>query len=383
MQKLKAYAFLQSPPLKSELEYDLKRLEQAYIVMLYEDGEPVTTGTSLPMTENIRGSIYQMSGIAGIASHPKVRRKGYVKKVMKHLLEDGVQKGHVVSVLYPFKEAFYERIGYVTLPAVKEITFAPDKLTTYMTQDVDIEYNLRYASEAKDDYYTFIEEIQRQIHGMLIMGDKSLLYIFNKEKRTYWQLEAREKATKELMAMMVYQTKGFRKEMTVEDFLYKNTKGRGYLLHWIAKHTDQFDKVRMLIKPYELPELWQQDFGIQYHSGEWIMEAMARVLSVKGLEGMKVGKGEIVVQVDDLLLQQNNGTFRLFEDEEKLKVEEINHTGGAEIILSIQGLTALVYGCYEMEEIEEKQWGKIPKNMYTQLRDFFSKQLPYVYETGL
>ena len=381
MRKLTAYAFAQSPPLKSELEHNLERLEKAYVVVLYEDGEPVTAGTSLPMTENVRGSVYQMSGIAGIASHPKVRRKGYVKKIMKYLLEDGVQKGHVVSVLYPFKEAFYERMGYVTLPSVKEVTFAPDKLTTYMTQDVDVEYDLRYASEAKDDYYTFIEEIQRQIHGMSIMEDKSLLYIFNKEKRTFWQLEAREKTTKELIGMLSYQTKGFRKEMTIKDFLYKNTKGRGYLLHWIAKHTDQFDKVRMEIKPYELPELWQQDFGIQYHSGEWVMEAMARVLSVKGLEGMKVGKGEIVVQVDDPLLEQNNGTFRLFEDEGILKVEEINHTGGAEIILSIQGLTALVYGCYEMEEIEEKKWGKIPRNMYTQLRDFFSKQLPYVYES--
>lgn len=54
----------------------------------------------------------EMGGIAGITSLPEVRRKGIIRNILVHYFEFMFTNNIPVSSLYPFKESFYEKLGY-------------------------------------------------------------------------------------------------------------------------------------------------------------------------------------------------------------------------------------------------------------------------------
>ena len=61
-----------------------------------------------------------MGGVADVSTHPKARRKGYIRQLMRFIYEQLKNQGYVLSCLYPFRESFYERLGYVTFPQTRQ-----------------------------------------------------------------------------------------------------------------------------------------------------------------------------------------------------------------------------------------------------------------------
>ena len=76
---LDAYAFDSTPPLPKREEWDkwMTFCTDATFMALFENGKAVATAVSSPMTQNVRGKIYPMSGLWAVATNPMARRKGY------------------------------------------------------------------------------------------------------------------------------------------------------------------------------------------------------------------------------------------------------------------------------------------------------------------
>lgn len=68
------------------------------------------------MSQQVRGKIFNMGGIWGVATRPEARRQGYCRRVLTELLTAVRDSGAVFTTLYPFRESFYERLGYTTFP---------------------------------------------------------------------------------------------------------------------------------------------------------------------------------------------------------------------------------------------------------------------------
>lgn len=60
----------------------------------------------------VSGKIFSMGGLAGVATLPEARRKGAVKQMISYYFDWMKDNDHPVSTLYPFKESFYEKVGY-------------------------------------------------------------------------------------------------------------------------------------------------------------------------------------------------------------------------------------------------------------------------------
>ena len=89
---------------------------------------PVSTLDSIPMTQNVRGKIIKMQGIAGVATYPEGRRKGFVKKLMKLALSDA--KKDKITV---FQLSFYgEPLVYSRL--VEAVQFIKEHITDAVIQ---------------------------------------------------------------------------------------------------------------------------------------------------------------------------------------------------------------------------------------------------------
>lgn len=80
------------------------------------------TAVLLNMTENVRGKVMRM------ASLPAGRRQGHVRDIFRMMFEEMREAGQVVSTLYPFRESFYERLGYATMPRTRFVSFDPANL---------------------------------------------------------------------------------------------------------------------------------------------------------------------------------------------------------------------------------------------------------------
>jgi len=75
MYALTSYALNPSPPLpdKAERQEMLKGREGVTYFALHDEGAPVACAASAPMTQHVRGALFGMGGIWGVATHPAAR----------------------------------------------------------------------------------------------------------------------------------------------------------------------------------------------------------------------------------------------------------------------------------------------------------------------
>ena len=84
------YAFTPTPPFPNQEEWEgrVKARKGPLYYAVFEDGEGVAITSCPTLTQNVRGKIFKMGGFAAVSSHPKVRRKGYVRDLMMERRED-------------------------------------------------------------------------------------------------------------------------------------------------------------------------------------------------------------------------------------------------------------------------------------------------------
>jgi predicted acetyltransferase len=125
---MQEYAF-QATPANADLAQALERRQRFYegnlTLVAEEDGDAVAQADGLPMRQNVRGAVYPMAGVAGVATLPRARRRGYARALVNELLDRMRDQGHAVSTLYPFRASFYQRFGYVGLPTTRTVKFPP------------------------------------------------------------------------------------------------------------------------------------------------------------------------------------------------------------------------------------------------------------------
>ena len=111
MYPLTSYSLHASPPLADKDAWkDVVRQRQGVTCFAaFEDDAPVAVAASTAMTQNVRGALYGMGGIWGVATHPASRRRGHCRELMARLLGEMHASGQPFSGLYPFRESFYPR----------------------------------------------------------------------------------------------------------------------------------------------------------------------------------------------------------------------------------------------------------------------------------
>ncbi|MDQ7909658.1 GNAT family N-acetyltransferase [Phytohabitans sp. ZYX-F-186] len=149
----------------------------------------------------------------------------------------------------------------------------------------------------------------------------------------------------------------------------------GELLQFFARHVDQVERVAA----DELPELWATDLGTVVEARTRVPDMnapMARVLAVPPLAGARVGPGRVVVEVvDDPFIA---GTYLLDGRAGRLEVGG-DEAGVPRATLRAAGLSALVYGVLEPDELPLRGFGAVPADAGAQLRALFPRAVPYLF----
>lgn len=75
------------------------------------------------MTEYIGAVAMPMMGLAAVAVTPSRRRRGLAGRLCVGAIEAAVERGDVISALYPFRPDYYRRLGWALVGALHEYRF--------------------------------------------------------------------------------------------------------------------------------------------------------------------------------------------------------------------------------------------------------------------
>lgn len=368
------YAFAPSPR-PSVRSTDNDKYEKEHLnYLLYEDDDPVSSLTAIPMTENVRGKIFEMSGIAGVSTYPKVRRKGYVKKLMQKAFEDAYERKQAFTTLYPFRQSFYGRFGYVTFPQTREVLLVPSHLRDIRDLEIEgkVERFLLGSTEVTQRFNSYLKKQQISTHGMGLFKDLLASRLENSKR---WVAFANINGEDE--GVIIYTMEGFEKPMSVMVFHHISAEAKYKILQWFSVHIDQVNEIKLRLSTYDKVENWGYDFKAKVKSRDWVPSAMGRVLIVSEIGGMKVGAGEIGIKVNDPHCPWNNNIWKFSSMDGKLKVEPAKEF---DVEMSIQGLSALVYGGFELDDLRVRGWITMDGAQKEILNSMFPPALPEIYE---
>jgi len=372
---LNSYSLHASPPFQDRQDW-MERVsgrEGINCHAVFEDEVPVSIAASGPMTQNMRGKLFLVSGVWGVSTFPSARRKGYCRQAMTAILSSERDSGKVFTNLYPFRESFYERMGYIAFPLTKIARFTTRDLAPALKIETEGEVRLQPVSEGFDAYRAFITRMRETRHGMAFFDyvDRSGVLRFPS-----WVAQADFGGKTE--GIMLYRILG--EEVTklkffATRFYCQSSRARYLLLNWIARHVDQAEQVELWLSEDEYPETWLADSGMKVETN--IRPAMGRVLDVGRLGGMQVGEGSFSARIIDPLCPWNEGSWVFSSNQGRL---EVTGTQAATCELTIQGLTSLIAGVHDPQDFPLRGWGNSDHGTQAELRKMFPRMNPYIHE---
>lgn len=372
------YAFGESPKeqKREDLEKHLPYQVDKHIIALFEDEKSVATATNIHMTQNVRGKVFPMGGVAGVASGPETRRKGYVKKLMGKMFENMRDTGEVVSGLFPFRESFYGRMGYVGFPQMRLMEFSPLHLSPLLKADISGDVEVCHIKEGFDTYWEFMKDIQPDIHGLALHPESAVVRL--RDRGNYWLAIARHEG--KVLGLMLYGIAGYGKELNVSEFFYTNSQGKYLLMQWLARHGDHVKTIWLKSQATDLLEIWSYDLQLAVHTRHSVSPfhptPMGRVVIVEDLGGIRIGDSKFSATITDSYCEWNNGSFVFEVVEGKLQVSRTNK---ADSELSIEGLSALVFCGSDPADFVYRGWGNPSDEVQAAMREMFAPAFPFIH----
>jgi predicted acetyltransferase len=372
------YAFGASPrePDLEETRRNDPYFANSRALVAFVDGQPQATLVNHEMTQNIRGTVVPMGGVAGVSSLPAARRRGIVRQMFERVYELQREMEMPISALYPFRDSFYERMGYAGFPTPHYVTLKPEALAPLVRLEKPGSCEQVSMKDGFDEWRAFLERYQRQTHGFALRHRSYARRAQDRNER--WVAFARHEG--EIVGAMTFRITGYTERMQVDTFYTTSSAGRYQLLDWIGRHTDQVKEAVIELRPDETPEVWFHDLGATVSTApEHAWPApMGRVVNVARLSGIGCGEGEVTLDVTDPLCAWNTGRFTLRGEGRRLVVE----AGGEHATpITIQGLSALVFSGHDPADFPFRGWGNPGPATQQALRCLFPAATPDIHET--
>ncbi len=377
---IQLYAYNEPPPAHERFKnsYDLIYKEH-YVGTIKK--EIVVSLRCVTLNQNVRGTFKKMGGVAMVATYGEARRKGYCRDAMKYSYGRMKEDGILVSTLTPFKDSFYMQFGYVNAKPSQFMEFNPLWFSRW--KDLPKGYSIKRMkiNEGKKELRECQEYVVEQFNGGVkryddrweefFKGNSSwLVLVYNPEKK--------------VEGAMYYRTLGYGDRIFGEDnvgrmggigFYPKTLEARHALFHFIYLHAEQLVKVTLPLLPYEDNfQSWIQDHiknEIKQH-----FVSMIRIINVDSvfdeISVPEVEYEEISFEIQDPMCEWNNGILKLWEEEGRIQ-SKFYPNESVDTKITIEGLSALLFGTLTIEEIEYFGW---TQNLSEGDRDILSIWFP-------
>ena len=283
-------------------------------------------------TEYIAGTALPMLGLAAVAVTGSARRRGLGRRIVQEALRIGRDRGDVISVLYPFRPAFYHALGWGFAGELHVYRFRPEALPEYeghehvrpATPQDRAGLTACYARVARNANGPIRRSADAWTHHLESPGVQAYVYATDDEVRGY--LLARYGRARSPDRRVLY----IRELIAEDDGAYRG------LLGWISRQRDQWRRVRYDARRGEhmtvrLADPRPPDFhpsrALWFPTATALRGPMLRVLDVQAaLAARKTwgteppGEATLEIEVRDEQLPENRGPWHLTIGEDGARV---------------------------------------------------------------
>ncbi len=347
-----AYTFWSDQEIKEE---ELDEIIAEETLGLFVGGRLVSSTRVHDFQQSVRGVLKDCGGIAGVATYPEARTKGYVRRLMQAAFKQMHEQGQSVSMLDPFKASFYAKFGYVNAVA-PYLVQGPLKQLRHSRGGAAGKgwtFERLRAVDAKDEFLAFLREVgPAQYHGYLV---------FKSITESMWKQRVKDsivvlvKRKGKIQAVSRYRIKGERVKgrwqatITTINIVWRTREAREQLFSFFSKHGDQIDDI-IIHAPFDTQvEHWFGGARLQVkRKTPWMVRLVDARQAVENLPGE--GEENVTLELADGDCPWNNGIFSLQSKGNRLRLQK--GSGQAVVKASIQAFSSLVYGAQPVEELE-------------------------------
>jgi len=329
----------------------------------------------IPLASYINGQAFKMGGIASVATWPEYRRKGMIKTLLFHALQEMKKNGQTISLLSPFSIPFYRKYGW-------ELAFTDKKY------DIPIG-NLKREWKTQG-YVRRIGKDVPLLHDIYTIYAKKFSGILTRDEKWWEQRVLTDPSAHIAVAYneagkaegyLIYKVK--ERVFTVLEMAYTSLNGWKLLLEFIANHDSMVKNVKMIVPENDQLTLLVDDPRFDQKITPYFMARIVDVLAfLKQYPFQKTGSDrELLINVEDSFFPENSGTYKLTENAAGVEVDKRSNQQSG-IQCTVQQLTVMLLGykrpgeMYHVDLIQGniediKQLEKLLPEQQTFLSDFF------------
>lgn len=350
-----AFQFTMTP---EDLEKAMKKFKPEQTWGIFDGPDLNAKLTLLPLQVYIHGQVFDMGGIAGVATWPEKRRGGMVSRLLTHALEEMKTAGQSLSFLHPFSFAFYRKFGWETYTEYKKYVIPIDKFPAKLKTEGIVKRDIKNISELDQVYQSYAS----RYNGTLVRD------------KAWWQ----ERILNENYRTVVYYTdagdpQGYAlykiedKQLNCDELVYENETARRALWTYFANHDSMITQGKFIYVPADdnLPFLLD-DPRIQQETVPYFMGRIVDAVAfVESYPFEQIGEEtSLTLHLTDRYAPWNEGVWRLTITTEGqghlARVDTSNLSENdtvADLELGIQSLTTLMLGYQQADNLFN--WGRI------------------------
>ncbi|MHA1744093.1 MAG: GNAT family N-acetyltransferase [Candidatus Heimdallarchaeota archaeon] len=324
----------------------------------------------------VRGSLMKMGGVAGVATQPEFRQRGYVRELAQEALKCMREQSISISVLYPFKFSFYRRLGYEHCADVPSLCSTPRNIrlpANFKPLPIQ-ELNPKEAFEVVQKVR---REFGKKFNIIIFSSEEAWRFHYLRPTSRVFAIYAGEKLVgyfiTELKKLAEWQVR-----LIVSDQLIGTEQARLTLFDYLKKHTDQLKDFKLYLSGDEKPldyfiELWEEDIQYQISGGP-----MFRVVDIKAaLQQLRFPPElttEFTLKVTDPLAPWNEEPIKLQITAGNLAITKVKPEEEAEVQLDIKAFTQLFVGYRTVKDLLRLQKITIKDELRKPLLQAFPKR---------
>ncbi|MGQ8875732.1 GNAT family N-acetyltransferase [Paenibacillus sp. TSA_86.1] len=340
---LSEYAF-QFTMTEDQLERRREEFSKHNVLGVYADGQVGAKLQIIPFQTYIHGRSFEMGGIAGVATWPEYRRKGWVAGLLQYALEEMNRNKQSISFLHPFSFSFYRKYGWETYVEYKKYKLSTSELPAKKPTPGTIKRGNPELAVLKQVYETYAA----RYNGSLNRDDawwENSVYIKKGSKRAVYYDEADVP-----QGYVLYEVKD--SKFTIGEMIHLNEEARQGLWTFIANHDSMINEVTLQAPASDMLAFQLDNPRIQQ---EVVPYFMARIVSVEQFISQypfasQDSPVQIWLEVEDAYAPWNegvwelnvamNGTASIWKTAESEREDQLDQP----IRLNIQSLTAVLMG---------------------------------------
>ncbi len=335
--------------------------------------------TAVPLTMWIGTRRVPFYGIAGVATLPDYRRRGFASELLRQVLRSLYREGASLAILQAFNHEFYRKLGWETVGGIAHVRLSPKQLPRFDGE------SLRKASTAD---YEAVKRLHTQCKpprtGSLVRDERRWEYLFW-NLPNLWVYEQGGQIT----GYLFYDFLDSGWTLRVREMVWGNERARRAILGWLSANEESVQQVEFQLPVAEVASLellgWsapptepsQPFYTIQVLPNFMARPVHAPTLLRALLEGMPVPEGfqPFNLRVRDRILKGNDEMTGIGADEGLLKVGAALPDAPV-LSLTPTSLAMLALGTMSVAELRARHILNAPESLADTLEMLFPERKP-------